>query len=685
VLDDNAVIAQNAFTKQGLAGLSEIFSTDMFYGFSQSDVAKELVTGGRYRPLSQALFAVIYQFFDDKPFAYHLVAVLLFALTCAVLYRASLSLFGKNEFGLLLAWMTALLFVVHPVHAEVVNNMKSCDETLALLFSLLSLRFALRALQEQSFKWALWAGFTFLLACFSKENAIAFTALIPLALWMKMKEEPQLPENAAQRIARICLPLWAAFLIFFLVRGIVLNWTFGAAQLNVINNPFVKYDDGRWVFFSLEEKFATIAYTLGKYVQLLLFPHPLTTDYYPRHIGIKTIADSSVWLSVAVNLLPLGYAVWSLVRHTQPKTDNESGGFESSDKAADDGSDGFEPSHKAAGDGSDDFESSDQAAVRSDDSKSSDRYETGAQNPTTGKIGPVVFGILFYFSTVFIVSNILFPTGVNMAERFVFIPSVGFCLAVAGGIVHVLTFRKLVPSTRDGKFGLAVLAAFCAVCLAFAVRTFVRNFDFSDSKTLLFKDIQVSPNSAKGQSSVGGILLQEGIEEKDSLKMRDLVSRAIAHFDSALQIHPTYAEAFFARGTAHYFLKNYPAAIKDLNECVKINPGRKEVKSNLAAALFEAGKEVVEKNGDPNQALQYLLASNQLMPNIPETAYYLGVSFSRAGNQQRAINILTQLVNFQPGNTAALSALSNAYRLAGDEAKADEINELIRNAGPTRR
>lgn len=607
VLDDSALVIQNALTTKGFAGLPGIFTTDMFYGLAQSDVAKELVTGGRYRPVSQAIFAVLYQFFGPEPFAYHLIAVLLYALTCAVVYRTVLRLFGQEGYAPLLAWMAALLFVVHPIHTEVANNVKSCDETLALLLSLVTLNLALRAFEQNSWRWSLAAGMVFLVACFSKENAVVFTALIPLAMWMKMREK----EGGAWTIEhwwaaawRACLPLWLAFLAFFIVRGVVLDWTFGTQQLNVINNPFVKYVDNNWVFFSPGERFATIFYTMGKYVQLLFFPHPLTTDYYPRHIEIMTFADWQVWLSIVVNVAPLVYALWGVF---------------------------------------------------------------------SGKIGPLRFGILFYFVTIFLVSNILFPTGVNMAERFAFMPSVGFCLAIAGLICYGLTFQKL------QVFGKLVFVLFCAGCLAFAARTFVRNFDFADSKTLLFKDIQVSANSTKGLSSVGGIYLREALEEQDSVKMSALAQQAIPYFDRALEIHPTYAEAFFARGTAHYFLKNYPAAIEDLRKCAQLSPGRPEVVSNLAAALFEQGKEIVTSGRDPNLAIQYLLYANQMFPNAPETLYWLGVSFLKAGKLREAIKALTQLNTLQPGNADTLAALAEAYRLAGDQAKANEINNLLNN------
>ena len=178
---------------------------------------------------------------------------------------------------------------------------------------------------------------------------------------------------------------------------------------------------------------------------------------------------------------------------------------------------------------------------------------------------------------------------------------------------------------------------------------------------------------------MGGILLREALEEKDSAKMRELAQQAITHFDRALEIHPTYTEAFFARGTAYYFLKNYPAAIEDLRKCAMLSPGRPEVMRNLAAALFEYGKEIVETGKDPNLAIQYLLYANQVFPNAPETLYWLGLAFSKAGKYEEAIKYLTQLTALQPGDKDALTVLAQAYTLAGEQTKANEINNLLKN------
>ena len=59
-LDDAIVITKNEFTKQGFRGISNILAYDSFTGFFGKE--KQLVDGGRYRPLSIITFATTSSF-----------------------------------------------------------------------------------------------------------------------------------------------------------------------------------------------------------------------------------------------------------------------------------------------------------------------------------------------------------------------------------------------------------------------------------------------------------------------------------------------------------------------------------------------------------------------------------------------------------------------------------------------
>jgi hypothetical protein len=119
VQDDQVVITENRLVQKGLRGIPELVMENSFEGYLPEGTSDNLLTGGRYRPLSMVFFAVLVQFFGNSNLVFHLFAVLLYALTCLLLYRTLLLALKPTEAQLpaaLLAWGTTLLFVVHPVH-----------------------------------------------------------------------------------------------------------------------------------------------------------------------------------------------------------------------------------------------------------------------------------------------------------------------------------------------------------------------------------------------------------------------------------------------------------------------------------------------------------------------------------------------------------------------------------------
>jgi hypothetical protein len=213
VLDDAIVITDNMYTQQGVKGVGGILSKDTFFGFFKVEGKETLVSGGRYRPMTLVIFAFLYQLVGASPFIFHFLTVLLFAATCVLFYHTLLLLFGgaSNDRAALLAWLAAVLFAVHPIHTEVVANIKGCDEIVTLLGSLATLYFVVKAYDTGLSKWKILAGITFFLACLSKENAAAFVVIIPLALWFFRNPG----ENGKPSVMSLSMPVFAAFLAFF--------------------------------------------------------------------------------------------------------------------------------------------------------------------------------------------------------------------------------------------------------------------------------------------------------------------------------------------------------------------------------------------------------------------------------------------------------------------------------------
>ena len=282
-LDDLIVIKDNAFTKKGLAGIKEIFSYDSFTGFFGTE--KKLVAGGRYRPLSIASFAVEYALVGGlSPFLSHLINILLYALTGSFIFLVLSKLIkfppGKPWY-LGLPFIAAMIFMAHPVHTEVVANIKGRDEIFALLFPLISVWLTLLYFERKRPGLLILANLCFFLGLLSKENAIMFAAVLPLTVYFFTKVP--LKKNITVAISFLFTAL-----IFVFIRFLVLGYlNSGELPRELLNNPFL--------YATQSEKFGTILYTLGLYVKLLFFPHPLTHDYYPYHIPLVSIVD---WRSI---------------------------------------------------------------------------------------------------------------------------------------------------------------------------------------------------------------------------------------------------------------------------------------------------------------------------------------------------------------------------------------------------
>jgi hypothetical protein len=144
-LDDGIVIEKNDYVQQGFKGIPKILKTDAYDSFYRSMNAKQQLSGGRYRPLSVITFAIEQQLFGSKEtvkppadvaFIRHLLNVVFYILSVLVLlYFLETFIFKDNP---LIAFITCLLFLIHPLHTEVIANVKSRDEILSFLFIVLT-------------------------------------------------------------------------------------------------------------------------------------------------------------------------------------------------------------------------------------------------------------------------------------------------------------------------------------------------------------------------------------------------------------------------------------------------------------------------------------------------------------------------------------------------------------------
>ncbi len=298
VLDDKIVITENAYTKQGVKGLGKIFTTESFEGYFKEQ--RNLIQGGRYRPLSIATFAIEHSISPNNNRLSHTVNILLYILCGFLIYRLLLFFYPhRRNWWMTIPFVVTILYMAHPIHVEAVANIKGRDEILALLFGAISIYYAIRSIRAKSpIILLILMGLTYYLGVLSKENILSFLGVVPVLLYLFHRSD-------YKKIGSIFLILLAITIGYLVQRYVIIGFLIDSAPVtDVMNNPFVDMSSG--------ERLATIMYTLGKYLLLIIFPHPLTHDYYPYQIPIMNWAKPSVWLSL---LTYLGLTIYAVLRY----------------------------------------------------------------------------------------------------------------------------------------------------------------------------------------------------------------------------------------------------------------------------------------------------------------------------------------------------------------------------------
>ena len=129
VWDDRPLIVQNHLIRNPSA-IPRLFTSD-FFGHVDEEVRY-----GYYRPLVSLSYMADFRLWGTNPFGYHLTNILLHAMNTLLVFLLVLLLFPRRR-GTALA--AAILFAVHPVHAESVAWIAGRTDLIATLFMLAAL------------------------------------------------------------------------------------------------------------------------------------------------------------------------------------------------------------------------------------------------------------------------------------------------------------------------------------------------------------------------------------------------------------------------------------------------------------------------------------------------------------------------------------------------------------------
>ena len=241
-----------------------------------------------FRPVTFISLAFNWAIGGQYAWGYHLVNLLLHAAVTFLLYLLLKNLLETLAYGATAAWVTALLFAIHPVHTEAVAGVVNRSELLAAVFLISAWLLHLR---DRPFPSLL----CFVLAMMAKESAVVFVPLVILGDYVRGRWK------SVTRYASVA----AVGLIYLAVLWKAQGGRFGEHGINGLDNPLAHLSPFLRISNALR--------VAWKYIALQIYPASLSADYSYNAITLysdwKHLLPAAT-ASVFVLLLCI-WAVWT--------------------------------------------------------------------------------------------------------------------------------------------------------------------------------------------------------------------------------------------------------------------------------------------------------------------------------------------------------------------------------------
>jgi tetratricopeptide (TPR) repeat protein len=259
----------------------------------------------------------------------------------------------------------------------------------------------------------------------------------------------------------------------------------------------------------------------------------------------------------------------------------------------------------------------------------------------------IFFAAGFFGITLLPTSNLLFPIGSIMAERFLYLPSAGFAITVVA-----LAYRL-------GREPLTAVAL-TAVILLFTARTFARNFAWKDDLTLAATDVRVAPQSFKLHLNLAAALFKQ-----DPVRNIDrAIQESETAWDIVRSLPPERIPTAVPTAQGVYY-----GAKGDLMGGMLTAQGR-ALYQKAVAVLLRAREADSAAGKEHDEALRAHGKPLTTRLGDPQVFWNLGMVYARLGRSAEALEAYRYGRDLNPDSAAFYRGISIVYSASGDQDRA---------------
>jgi hypothetical protein len=180
------------------------------------------------------------------------------------------------------------------------------------------------------------------------------------------------------------------------------------------------------------------------------------------------------------------------------------------------------------------------------------------------RVPALVFALGFFALSYSLVSNLVVPIGVLVAERLMYLPSIGFCVAIAWA--GLALSRRYLWTASSGWIQRLPAAALVLLLLLYGGRTFVRNLDWRNPETLFAATVRASPECHAARFNYAAILMRLYPTQPDKQAL------ALEQLEKAYEIRPDHYAALVNMTVAYRGLGQLERARETALQGLRVRP-----------------------------------------------------------------------------------------------------------------
>ena len=284
----------------------------------------------------------------------------------------------------------------------------------------------------------------------------------------------------------------------------------------------------------------------------------------------------------------------------------------------------------------------------------------------------MAFGIFWFFVTLSVESS-FFPILDVIYEHRLYLPSVGFFMAIISGIAF-LYVRSANPGKGAAK---AVISLMTLAIIVLSWTAYARNMIWSDKVTLWEDVVRKSPYKGRPHFFLAEAYQERGhldhaIQEyettirlkKENLKsiklqqdyalvhyclgfayqQKNRIEDAIRQYETALKVKPDYVDAFNNLGVAYQQQGRLDDAVRTYQAALELNPRNVDIHYNLGLAY--------QQRGLLGDAVRQYRTVIKLKPDYADAHYYLGLAYKQQGRGDEAHDEYETAIKLKPDSTS---------------------------------